>query len=158
MATADIGAGGADRPVDPAAAGYWGETVTAWTGWIAFASTMLILIGAFHAIEGLVGIFRDGFFAVPKNDLLVRVDYTAWGWVHLLLGLLAIGVGIGISLGQMWARIFGVFFAVVSAIVNLGFVNAFPVWSILIIAFDVLVIWALTVHGAEMKYRSNPVM
>ena len=134
---------------------YRGDAVTGWTGWIAFASTMLILIGTFHALEGLVGLFRDGYFVAPKDSLLVKVDYTAWGAVHLVLGLVAIGVGIGMALGQLWARILGVVFALVSAVVNLAFLNAYPVWSILIISFDVIVIWALTVHGAEMKYRND---
>jgi len=136
----------------------WDEAVTGWTGWIAFASTMLILIGTFHALEGLVGLFRDGYFVAPKDSLLVKVDYTAWGAVHLVLGLVAIGVGIGMALGQLWARILGVVFALVSAVVNLAFLNAYPVWSILLISFDVIVIWALTVHGAEMKLRRNPTM
>ena len=122
-----------------------------WSGWIAFASTMLIIIGFFQVIAGLTGIFKDDFYVVDKHNLVVTISYTAWGWIHLIVGLLAIGVAIGILLGQLWARIFGVFIAVISALTNLAFLNAAPVWSAMVIAFDVLVIWALTVHGGEVK-------
>jgi hypothetical protein len=135
--------GGATRAYDPNA--------NAWTGWISFAGVMLMLIGWFHALQGIVGIFKEEYFLVPKRDLLVTVDYTTWGWVHVVFGLLAMAVGFGIMRGQFWARIVGVIFAVVSATVNIGFLNATPIWSTIIIAFDVIVIWALTVHGAEMK-------
>jgi vacuolar-type H+-ATPase subunit I/STV1 len=127
------------------------ENVTGWTGWIGFAATMAVLIGFFHAMAGLVGIFKDEYYAVAKRDLIVSVDYTAWGWAHLAFGVLAIAVGFGMASGQMWARVVGVIFAVLSAVVNLAFLNASPVWSTTLIAFDVLVIWALTVHGREMK-------
>jgi hypothetical protein len=139
------------RVVDPVAP-YYGETpVTGWTGWITFASVMLIVIGSFHAIAGFVGIFKDGYYLVPKQDLVVTVDYTAWGWAHLAFGLVAIVTAIGMGMGNMVARVVGVIFAVLSALANLAFINASPVWSAMIIAFDVLVIWALTVHGREMK-------
>jgi hypothetical protein len=143
MSMQNIGAGSA-RPV------------SGWTGWISFASTMLILIGTFHAIEGLVGVLRDGYYEVPVEDLVVEVDYAVWGWLHLGLGLIAIATGLGMMTGQFWARIVGVVFAVVSSVVNLAFVNAVPVWATLIIVFNVLVIWALTVHGGDMKDREAP--
>lgn len=150
MATAQVSVGGAGRAVP-----YETEEVTGWTGFIGFASVMLILVGCFHAIAGLVGIFKEEYFVVPKRDLLVTVDYTAWGWTHLGLGVLAIGVALGMARGSMWARVFAVVFAIASAIVNLGFLNAQPVWSTLLIAFDILVIWAVTVHGREMKAVSS---
>jgi hypothetical protein len=139
------------RVVDPVASYYVDTPVTGWTGWITFASVMLIVIGAFHAIAGFVGIFKDGYYVVPKQDLIVTVDYTAWGWAHLGFALVAIATAIGIGVGNMVARVVGVIFAVLSALANLAFLNASPVWSTMIIAFDVLIIWALTVHGREMK-------
>src|SRR3954468_12217430 len=151
MATAgmNVPSNAARSVVDPPSAYYTGAT--AWTGWIGFAGIMLILIGSFHAIAGFVGIFKDGFYVAPKADLLVSVDYTAWGWAHLIFGALAILTAVGMLSGRMWARIVGVAFAVLSAVVNLAFLNASPIWSTLIIAFDVLLIWALTVHGSEMQ-------
>ncbi|HET6505091.1 MAG TPA: hypothetical protein VFG87_30440 [Amycolatopsis sp.] len=129
------------------------ERATGWTGWVAFAGVMLILLGLFHAIEGLVAVFNRGYYLVTPSGLVVNVDYTVWGWVQFGLGVLAVGVGIGLFTGNLAARIGGVIIAAASAIVNLSFVAAFPVWSILIIAVDVIVIYAIVVHGREMTYR-----
>jgi len=81
----------------------------------------------------------------------VSVDYTAWGWVHLIGGIIMALAGISLFAGRMWARVVGVILALASAIVNVAFLSAYPIWSAIMIALDVLVIWALTVHGAEMK-------
>jgi hypothetical protein len=122
---------------------------TGWVGWIFFAGIILIMVGSFQAIAGLVALFNDEYYLVGSSGLVVSVDYTAWGWVHLVLGVVAFCTGIGMMLGQRWARITGIILAVLSAIVNLAFVAAYPVWSILVIALDVIVIYALAVHGRE---------
>jgi hypothetical protein len=124
---------------------------TGWTGWIAFAACMMLLLGTFQAIQGLVAIFDDGYYAVTEKGLVIDVDFTVWGWVHLLLGVLIAVSGVGILSGNMGARIVGVLFAGLSASLNLLFIEAYPVWSIIVITVDVLVIFALTVHGREMK-------
>jgi hypothetical protein len=124
-----------------------------WTGWVAFGGIMMILIGAFGAIEGLVGIFKDQYFLVAKNGLLVTANYTAWGWTHLILGLIVVLAGLGVLAGQLWARIVAIGLAMINAIVNLAFLSAYPVWSTIIIAMDVIVIYPLAVHGREMQNR-----
>jgi hypothetical protein len=124
---------------------------TGWVGWIAFAATMMIMLGIFHAFQGLIALFQSGYYLVGRNGLTVHADFTAWGWTHLILGLVVVGAGIGLLSGQMWARIVGVAVALLSAVVNIAFLSAYPIWSTMMIAFDVLVIWALTVHGSEMK-------
>lgn len=124
---------------------------TGWVGWILFAGVMFILVGSFQAIAGLVGIFNDKVYVVPSKDLVVNVDYTTWGWVHLVLGVLAIGAGLGVMAGQMWARVYGIVLAGVSALANLAFLSAYPIWCTMMITMDVLVIWALSVHGREVK-------
>jgi hypothetical protein len=134
------GAEPAERPVS-----------SAWTGWLTFGAMMLIMVGAFQVIAGLTAIFDDGFYIVTSDQLLVSVDFTAWGWTHLALGALAIAAGFGIMAGQMWARVVGVGLALLSSIVNLAFLPAYPLWSMLVIALDVVVIYALIAHGAEMK-------
>jgi hypothetical protein len=90
---------------------------------------------------------------VTDSGLLVSVDYTAWGWVHLIGGIIMALAGISLFAGRMWARIVGVLAAMVSAIVNIAFLSAYPIWSAIMIALDILIIWAITVHGAEMKQR-----
>ncbi|WP_456870846.1 DUF7144 family membrane protein [Geodermatophilus sp. SYSU D00766] len=124
---------------------------TAWTGWVVFASVTMLMLGAFQAIEGLVAIFDDGFYAVTESRLVVDVDYTVWGWTHLLLGVLLVICGVGVLSGNVAARAVGVVLAGLSALVNLAFIAAYPVWSILVITIDVLVIYALIVHGRELR-------
>ena len=132
-------------------AAHRGAEPTGWVGWIIFAGIMMVMLGTFQAIEGLVAIFKDSYFVVPRSGLVVSVDYTAWGWVHLLLGILVAGAGLGVMAGQMWARVIGILLALVSAVVNIAFIAANPVWSTIIITLDILVIYALTVHGKETK-------
>jgi len=124
---------------------------TGWVGWIVFAGFMLMMVGSFHIIEGLIALFRDEVFLVGPRGLAVNVDYTAWGWVHLIGGILAIATGAGLLAGQMWARILAVIVAFASAIINMAFLPAYPIWSAILIGIDVLVIWAITMHGAEVR-------
>ena len=124
---------------------------TAWVGWIMFASVMLLLVGTFQVIAGLVALFNDEYYLVTRNDLVISLDYTAWGWTHLLLGIVVAAAGLGLAVGQMWARVVGILVALLSAVVNIAFLAADPVWSTIMITIDVLVIWALTVHGTETK-------
>lgn len=125
---------------------------TGWVGWIYFAAIMMLVVGMIHMLQGFVALFKDEYYVVGESGLLVEVDWTAWGWVHLIGGLLLILAGAGLFAGQMWARVVGVILAVVSIALNFAFFAAYPLWSTLIIAIDVLVIWALCVHGQEPKY------
>ncbi len=120
------------------------------SGWLAFAGTLALVIGAFNIIDGLVGLFRDNYYLVGQNQILV-FDYTTWGWIWLILGIVQIAVGAAILSGKMWARATGVFFAVVAAIGHLAFLLAFPIWSVLTIALCVLLIYALTAPPAGAK-------
>lgn len=128
------------------------RTTTGWVGWIIFAGVAMIVLGAFQIIEGLVAVFQRSYYLVSSNNLLVHVNYSTWGWVHFGIGVAIVLVGFGIMTGATWARVLGIAFAVISAIVNLAFIAAYPVWGIIIIALDVIVIYALAVHGREMKY------
>ena len=128
---------------------------TAWVGIVLFGGIMLLMMGGFQVIEGFVALFKDDYYLVTRNGMIVSVDYTTWGWTHLLIGLVAVATGIGVLLGQMWARVLGIIIAVISALVNIAFLPAYPIWSTIIIAIDVLVIYALAVHGREVKSSSN---
>jgi hypothetical protein len=142
----------ANQPPAPRPASHAPATPTGWVGWIVFAGVTMIVLGAFQIIEGLVAVFNHSYYLVTSNNLLVHVNYSAWGWVHFGIGVAIVLVGFGVMTGAMWARVLGITFAVISAIVNLAFIAAYPVWGILIIALDVVVIYALAVHGREMKY------
>lgn len=124
---------------------------TAWVGFVLFAGIMLVMMGAFEAIQGFVALFKDDYYLVSRTGLVLSFDYSTWGWTHLLIGLVAIGTGIGVLLGQMWARVLGIVIAVISALANLAFIAAYPLWCTIVIATDILVIYALAVHGREVK-------
>ncbi|WP_243769746.1 DUF7144 family membrane protein [Amycolatopsis acidicola] len=123
---------------------------TGWTGWVAFCGLMLVLLGLFHAVEGLVAVFDEGYYRVGSSGLSVHMSYTAWGWLHLGLGVVAVVVGIGVLRGGTVAQAAGAVFAAASAVVHLLFIAAYPAWSLVVITIDVLVIYALIVHGKEI--------
>src|SRR3954463_2077508 len=100
---------------------------SAWAGWVVFGGVMLIMMGSFQVVEGLVALFDDGFYAVRPNGLVVNVDYNTWGWIHTIIGVVGILAGIGLLAGNLAARIVGVIIAGLSALVNLAFISAYPV-------------------------------
>jgi hypothetical protein len=116
-------------------------------GWVVFAGVMMLMLGAFEAMTGFVALLRPAYFLVTRGGLVVTADYTAWGWVHLALGAVALAAGVGVLGGQMWARVVGIVLAVLGATVNLAFLAAYPVWTTIMIAVYVLIIYALAVHG-----------
>jgi hypothetical protein len=124
---------------------------TGWVGWIAFAAVMMVLIGGLHAIQGLVALFKDEYYVVTNSGLVLTVDYTGWGWVHLIFGILVCLTGIVLFTGRTWARVVGVCAAVLSILINFAFIAAYPFWSLTVIAVDIFVIYALIVHGREMR-------
>lgn len=125
-----------------------------WVGWVAFAGVAMIILGVFHIVQGLVALLKDDYFVVRSQGLLLELDYTTWGWAHLVIGAVVLAAGFMVFAGQVWARAVGTVAALVSAIVSMTFVAAYPVWSLLVIALDVVVILALTVHGSEIKAGS----
>src|SRR3982751_6130152 len=121
--------------------------ISGWVvGGITFAGTLLLMIGAFQAIAGLAAIINDNFFVVTKNYSF-DLDVTAWGWIHLILGILLGLTGWGLWAGRTWAAVGAITLAVLSAIANFFFIPYYPFWAILIIGLDVWVIWALTRPG-----------
>jgi len=124
---------------------------TEMSGWVGFAAVMMVLLGTFHIIQGLVALFQDEYFLVGKAGLTVHVDYTSWGWVQIIAGIIVLAAGFGLFTGRYWARTIAVVLALVSAVVNVGFLAAYPIWSTMMIAVDILVIWALVVHGSELR-------
>jgi hypothetical protein len=124
---------------------------SAWAGWLVFAGVLLMVVGAFQAIQGLVAIFQDDFYAVNKNGLVLHVSYTGWGWIMLIIAAANFLAGFGVLKGQMWARIWAICAATISLIANIGFTGAYPVWTVTLIALDVVVIYALCVHWDEMR-------
>ena len=122
-----------------------------WAGWIGFAGVLMIILGALHAFQGLIAIFRDEYFLVSSNGLAVKLDFTVWGWMALIIGVVVIVAGVCVMAGQMWARIVGVVLASLSLLGNFAILAAYPLWSLIMIALDIVIIMALTVHGSEVR-------
>jgi hypothetical protein len=124
---------------------------SAWaTGFALFAALMMIMAGCFQAFIGLIAIFENEFYVATRNYLF-ELDATTWGWIHLLMGVIVGLAGMALLAGQTWGRVVGIILAVLSAIANFLFIPYYPVWSLLIIALDVFVIWALAAHGRELR-------
>jgi hypothetical protein len=124
---------------------------SAWAGWESFAGIIMFLLGAWHLLLGLLAVLDDPYFNAPQRGLLVDADYTVWGWVHIVTGVIIAAAGVGVFSGRVWARAVGTVVAVASALICFGFLNAQPVMASIIIALDVVVILALTIHGADVK-------
>lgn len=128
-------------------------TVTGWVGWGVFAAVILIISGIiniFHGLQALIG--PDTAYFVGEAGLFT-LDIEAWGWFHLILGALILLVGIALWGGATWARVIAVILVALNAIAQLTLIAAQPWISLTVLALDILVIYALTVHGRELKAR-----
>jgi hypothetical protein len=111
-------------------------------GVTGFAGVMLATVAVFQILEGIAAIANDNVYVKGLNYTF-KFDITTWGWIHLLIGIIALAVGIGILMGQTWSRISGIAIATLSCLTNFAFLPYFPVWSLVILAFNAFVIWAL---------------
>jgi hypothetical protein len=118
-------------------------------GFTIFASAMMVLIGTFQMLAGVIALVNDEFYVVTQ-EWIFQFDVTTWGWIHLALGAVILAAGIGLFSGQVWARTVGVLLAILSAVVSFAWLPWYPIWGVIIITLDVFVIWALTVHGRDI--------
>jgi hypothetical protein len=119
-------------------------------GFTVFAAIMMLMVGVFQALQGLIAIFENEFYVQTRNYLF-EFDATTWGWIHLVIGLLVAFAGWGLLSGQTWARVVGITLAALSATANFLFIPYYPFWSLLIIALDIFVIWAVAAHGGDLR-------
>ena len=98
--------------------------VTGWVGWVYFASMMMLILGGLQALAGLVALFRKTFYVTPHG--LVVWNYTTWGWINLILGILIVATGMALTSGRTWARVIASLVVVLNAIGNLAFLPAYP--------------------------------
>jgi hypothetical protein len=121
------------------------------SGWalgaIAFAATLMVLAGVFQALAGLTALFNDEFYVVAQNYTF-DLDVTAWGWIHLIIGLTMLAVGMGLFMRKAWAGMTAIFLVMLSIVSNFFFIPYYPIWSLLVIGLGIWVIWALTRPGA----------
>lgn len=122
-------------------------------GFSMLAGCMMVLVGSYHAITGLVAIIDDDFYVVTRN-YTYEFDTSAWGWIQLLSGVFVAAAAFGVFAGRAWGRAVGMILAGASAIESFFFIPYYPVWSVIIITLDVIVIWALAVYGRRPSSRT----
>ena len=123
---------------------------TGWAGWVRFGAIILLVSGLFSAIQGLVALIGPNTYYAVANGSLFLFDVNGWGWWNLIIGVLLVLTGLALFTGATWARVLGVILAIISAIVQLMLVPAQPWWSFIVIAMDMLIIYAIIAHGEEL--------
>lgn len=125
---------------------------TGWVGWAVFAGIVLIITGAWDALKGFSALLRPvDQWAISADAGTILFDVEVWGWWHLIVGLLLVLVGIFVLRGATWARVIAIILVALNAIAQLGLLSVQPWWSVIALALDVVVIYALTVHGKELQ-------
>ena len=119
------------------------------SGLALFAGVMMVVSGVFQFFEGIVAVADDSFFLSTENYTF-EIDVTAWGWIHLIAGVIVAFAGAALFRGSVWARTVAVVLACVSILANFLWLPYYPFWSITVIALNVFVIWAVTVHGRDI--------
>src|SRR5262245_20013668 len=128
--------------------------VAPWYGWITFAGSMLLIVGVLNILEGIVALVNRRLILVAP-DRLVAVNITGWGWTLFIFGVLMTAAGIGLFSGRTWARVTGIVIVSLHLISELGSLAAYPVWSLLMITLDVVVLYALTARWPSGEERAR---
>jgi hypothetical protein len=128
---------------------YSAPAPTAWVGWIAFAGLMMIVTGVLGALAGLAAIVRDETYVQGVNRVWI-FDETSWGWIHLIIGIAVVAIGAMMLRGGAVSMALGAGVIVIHMIAHFQWMGMYPWWSIVVIAIDVLILYALIVHGGEM--------
>lgn len=118
------------------------KTTAFQSGWTAFAGVLMIFGGAMAIFEGIAAIAKDDVFVTTRNYIF-QWDLTGWGWIHLILGIVIVLAGCALFTGALWARLVGVVLAGLGALANFLWLPYYPFWSIILIAINIFVIWAL---------------
>ena len=121
-------------------------------GWIGFAGMLMVIVGSIDFIQGLIALFDDEYYVVTPSGFLV-FDLTGWGWVMVIWGVLLILAGLGLLAGQAWARWFAIVVVSLNFIAQLGFLgnSQYPLWSLTVVALNVIVLYALTARWSESE-------
>lgn len=129
---------------DPGAVPGRYESTGGVSGWIVFAGVIMIVEGFLDAMWGLAAVINNEVVTVGGRGGVVVWDISAWGWGHLILGVVVACTGLGLLAGQSWARWFGILFVSLDILVQFGTFGLFPLWSIMIIALDIIILYQLT--------------
>jgi hypothetical protein len=118
------------------------------TGGVVFAGVLMLCAGVLAVLQGIAAIAEDDVYGTVGN-YAYRIDLTGWGVIHLVIGVCVALTGAGVLKGAAWARYAGIVFASLSLIAQFLFLWYAPIWSVIMIAIDVFVIWALAVYRPE---------
>lgn len=118
------------------------------TGWTFFAGALMVIVGSLDALWGLAAILNDDVVLVGGEGVIIA-DISTWGWVHLILGSIVAGTGLGLFTGADWARFAAIFFVAINAVTQVVWFPAAPLWAFLIILLDVTIIYQLTARWEE---------
>jgi hypothetical protein len=121
------------------------------TGFTVLAGMLMILSGLWGFFEGLVAIIHQSFY-ITQHNYTYQFNVHGWGWIHLILGVVIAAAGVCVLLGQTWAKLLGIVLAVFSGVAEFLFIPYYPIWSIIVIAMDVFIIWALA-SGISQRHR-----
>ena len=123
-----------------------------WAGWVAFAGLLLMIIGGLDFFQGLVAVIRDQYYVLGDNGALV-IDVSQWGWVMMIWGILLALVGYGVVSGASWARWVAIVGVSLNFLAQLGYDggSGFTLWSLCVVALNILVLWALIVRWDDAK-------
>jgi hypothetical protein len=123
-----------------------------WTEWVGFAGLLMVLIGVLNFIQGLIAVIRDDYYLLTAEQVIV-FDLTAWGWIMMIWGVVVGFAGYALATGAGWARWFTIVVGSLNIIVQLTFVGSgrYPLWALLVLALNVLVLYALTVRWREVE-------
>lgn len=126
------------------------QSTSGWTGWVYFAGIMMVVNAIFQGFFGVVALSKNDFYLVTQSQLAV-FNFTAWGWIHIAMAIILLTAGFSLFNGGLWGRIVATIAAALSLIANLIFLPAYPIWSIAAIIIDILILYAIIVHGDEVR-------
>ena len=121
-----------------------------WSGWIGFAGLMMMIIGSIDFFEGLIGVIRKQYYAFTPQGIII-FDVKTWGWLAMIFGVVLFLVGLGLASGAGWARWVAIVLLIVNLLGQLGWVgsSAYPVWTFVVVALQIIVLYALTVKWSD---------
>jgi hypothetical protein len=128
------------------------RTSTAWTGWVGFAAIMLVIIGAIDFFEGLIAVIRGSYYQYTPQGIVV-FSTKEWGWIHIIVGILLVLIGLALAAKSGWARWAAVIVIIVNMLGQLGWLGSSsnPLWALTVIALQIIVLFALTARWGEVS-------
>ena len=127
-------------------------------GWIRFAGVMMLVMGSLDFFQGLIAIIRDKYYLLTPSQIIV-FDFTTWGWVMLVWGLIVMFAGFGLLAASGWARWLTIVIASLNFIVQLGFVGSYQytLWALTVIGLNIVVLYALIVRWGDVRAETEMV-